>query len=71
MKDRIRGPRVSPGGSAGIGLAPIQGRVDPQAIEKAREALRVKMAKGTLKGMAGREDGARQLAESLRRLMRD
>ncbi|HET8726996.1 MAG TPA: hypothetical protein VFO41_05745 [Alphaproteobacteria bacterium] len=49
----------------------IEGRIDASAVERAREALRVQTATGAIKGMTGREDGARQAAEALRRWLRD
>lgn len=55
------------------GRAPtrIAGTVDPQALERARQAVEVKVAKTRIKTMAGKEDGARKLADALRKMLKE
>lgn len=69
MLGRKPPPNQMPGRMPGSAPTRIAGQVDPQVLERARQAMEVKVAKTRIKSMARDEAGARKVADALRKLM--
>lgn len=69
MLGRKPPPNQMPGRTPAPAPTRIAGQVDPQVLERARQAMEVKVAKTRIKSMARDEAGARKVADALRKLL--